>query len=66
MDASAGGFNATDLRRNDISGFGKLTRQDGGTLKLGGNSNWSGGSQISDGVLEADSADRLLCRSFFD
>ncbi|MGF6651035.1 autotransporter-associated beta strand protein [Paraburkholderia youngii] len=55
MDASQGGFNASDLWRNDISGAGKLTLQGSGTLKLGGNNTWSGGSQVSGGVLEADS-----------
>ncbi|MGF6382554.1 autotransporter-associated beta strand protein [Paraburkholderia atlantica] len=55
MDASKGGFNASDLWRNDISGAGKLTLQGSGTLKLGGNNTWSGGSQVSGGVLEADS-----------
>ncbi|MGF6413188.1 phosphatase PAP2 family protein [Paraburkholderia sp. MM5482-R1] len=55
MDASQGGFNASDLWRNDIAGAGKLTLQGSGTLKLGGNNTWSGGSQVSGGVLEADS-----------
>ncbi len=56
MDASKGGFNAVDTWRNDISGTGKLTLQGSGTLKLAGNNTFSGGSQVSGGVLEADSA----------
>lgn len=55
MDASQGGFSASDLWRNDISGTGKLTLQGSGTLKLAGNNTWSGGVQVSGGVLEADS-----------
>ncbi|WP_322093497.1 acid phosphatase [Paraburkholderia bannensis] len=56
MDATKGGFNAADTWRNDISGTGKLTLQGSGTLKLAGNNTFSGGSQVSGGVLEADSA----------
>ena len=56
MDASQGGFNAADLWRNDISGTGKLTLQGSGTLALGGNNTWSGGAQVSGGVLQAQSA----------
>lgn len=55
MDASQGGFNASDLWRNDISGSGKLTLQGSGTLALAGNNTWSGGAQVSGGVLEAAS-----------
>ncbi|CAB3786441.1 hypothetical protein LMG28138_02223 [Pararobbsia alpina] len=55
MDASQGSFSASDLWRNDISGTGKLTLQGSGTLKLAGNNTWSGGAQVSGGVLEADS-----------
>ncbi|WP_322047635.1 acid phosphatase [Paraburkholderia sp. J67] len=56
MDATKGGFNAADTWRNDISGAGKLSLQGSGTLKLAGNNSFSGGSQVSGGVLEADSA----------
>ncbi|WP_042297964.1 acid phosphatase [Paraburkholderia bannensis] len=56
MDATKGGFNAADTWRNDISGTGKLSLQGSGTLKLAGNNTFSGGSQVSGGVLEADSA----------
>jgi autotransporter-associated beta strand protein len=55
MDASQGGFNAADLWRNDISGTGKLTLQGSGTLALAGNNSWSGGAQVSGGVLQAQS-----------
>jgi autotransporter-associated beta strand protein len=55
MDASRGGFNAADLWRNDISGTGKLTLQGSGTLALAGSNSWSGGAQVSGGVLQAQS-----------
>lgn len=55
MDASQGGFNASDTWRNPISGAGKLTVQGGGTLRLAGANTFSGGSQVSGGTLEADS-----------
>ena len=56
MDAAKGGFNAVDRWRNDISGAGKLNKQGTGTLKLGGNNSWSGGTQVEAGRLEALSA----------
>ncbi|MDR3593693.1 phosphatase PAP2 family protein [Clostridium sp.] len=56
MDASKGGFNASDSWRNDISGSGSLTKQGTGTLKLGGDNTYSGGTQIQQGTIEADSA----------
>ncbi|WP_228896467.1 phosphatase PAP2 family protein [Pseudoduganella aquatica] len=56
MDAAKGGFNANDRWRNDISGSGKLTKQGSGTLKLGGNNTWSGGTQLEAGRLEGYSA----------
>jgi autotransporter-associated beta strand protein len=60
MDASLGGFNASDTWRNDISGTGKLFKQGTGTLKLAGHNSYSGGTQIDvGGVLEADSRDAL-------
>ncbi|WP_433695818.1 phosphatase PAP2 family protein [Paraburkholderia phenoliruptrix] len=55
MDASQGGFNASDTWRNSISGAGKLTVQGSGTLRLAGANTFSGGSQVSGGTLEADS-----------
>jgi autotransporter-associated beta strand protein len=56
MDASQGGFNAADTWRNDIGGSGKLTLQGSGTLTLAGNNSYTGGSQVSGGVLAASSA----------
>jgi autotransporter-associated beta strand protein len=56
MDASKGGFNASDRWRNDISGSGALTKQGTGTLKLGGDNTYSGGTDIQGGTIEADSA----------
>ncbi len=56
MDASLGGFNAADTWRNDISGPGKLTLQGSGTLTLAGNDSYTGGTQVSGGVLAAASA----------
>lgn len=56
MDASQGGFNAADTWRNDIAGSGKLTLQGSGTLTLAGNNSYTGGSQVSGGVLVAASA----------
>jgi autotransporter-associated beta strand protein len=56
MDASKGGFNATDRWRNDIGGTGKLVKQGSGTLKLVGNNSWTGGTELTAGALEGDSA----------
>lgn len=56
MDASKGGFNATDSWRNDISGTGALIKEGTGTLKLEGNNTYSGGTQIKQGKLEAESS----------
>jgi autotransporter-associated beta strand protein len=53
MDASAGGFCASDRWRNDIGGSGKLVKQGSGALKLGGNNTWTGGTQLEAGTLEA-------------
>lgn len=56
MDASKGGFNAVDVWRNNISGTGKLTKEGSGTLKLRGANTYSGGTQVSAGTLEGDTA----------
>lgn len=56
MEASKGGFNASDRWRNDISGSGTLIKQGTGTLKLGGDNTYSGGTDIQGGTIEADSA----------
>jgi LPXTG-motif cell wall-anchored protein len=55
MDASKGGFNAMDSWRNDISGSGNLTKNGTGTLKLTGANTYSGGTEVVNGTLEADS-----------
>ena len=52
MDASLGGFNATDRWRNDIAGKGKLIKLGTGTLQLGGANTWTGGTQIDAGTME--------------
>jgi autotransporter-associated beta strand protein len=56
MDASLGGFNASDSWRNNISGGGKLTKKGSGTLRLGGTNSYAGGTQLMAGALQADSA----------
>jgi len=56
MDASKGGFNAVDRWRNDISGNGKLVKQGSGALKLAGANTWSGGTELTAGTLQGDSA----------
>lgn len=59
MDASKGGFNALDTWRNDISGDGKLTKQGTGELKLTGDNEYRGGTEIDAGDLEAASETAL-------
>jgi autotransporter-associated beta strand protein len=56
MDATAGGFNASDTWRNDISGAGKLTLSGSGTLTLAGNNTFSGGTVVNGGVLNGSVA----------
>ncbi|CAN7319641.1 phosphatase PAP2 family protein [Duganella sp. LjRoot269] len=56
MDAAKGGFNAADRWRNDIGGTGKLVKQGSGTLKLAGNNSWTGGTELTAGALQGDSA----------
>lgn len=56
MDASLGGFNALDTWRNDIGGAGKLNKQGSGTLRLGGQNSYTGGTQVAAGTLQALSA----------
>lgn len=59
MDASQGGFSAADSWRNDISGTGKLIKQGSGVLKLTGNNSWTGGTELTAGVLQADATSAL-------
>ena len=54
-----GGFQALDAWRNDIRGAGKLTKLGSGTLALAGANAFTGGTQVSGGVLRADSAKAL-------
>ena len=56
MDAGKGGFNAADRWRNDIGGTGKLIKQGTGTLRLAGANSWTGGTELSAGTLQGDSA----------
>ncbi|ELX13455.1 hypothetical protein Jab_1c20840 [Janthinobacterium sp. HH01] len=56
MDAGKGGFNAVDRWRNDIGGTGKLIKQGTGTLKLAGANSWTGGTELTAGTLQGDSA----------
>jgi len=59
MDAQKGGYNASDLWRNDISGQGQLIKLGSGTLRLSGNNSYGGGTQVQAGTLEGDSASAL-------
>lgn len=51
MDAQLGGFNAIDMWSNNISGTGGLTLQGTGTLILGGNNTYTGGTKVEGGTL---------------
>lgn len=53
MDASKGGFSASDTWRNDIGGSGKLSFAGTGTLTLAGNNTYGGGTQVTGGTLAA-------------
>lgn len=59
MDATLGGFSATDSWRNDIAGKGKLSKAGTGTLRLAGANTFSGGTMITAGTLAADSTTAL-------
>lgn len=59
MDASAGGFNASDRWGNDISGAGLLTKAGTGSLTLSGANSYSGGTLLKAGTLVAASSAAL-------
>ncbi|MBW1606133.1 phosphatase PAP2 family protein [Lactobacillus sp. Sy-1] len=59
MDASKGGFNASDTWSNDITGVGKLTKTGTGSLQLTGKNTYKGGVAVKDGSLVAASNDAL-------
>lgn len=54
MDASKGGFEASDTWKNAISGKGGLIKAGSGNLTLLGNNTYSGGTTVKAGSLTAD------------
>jgi autotransporter-associated beta strand protein len=68
LTASNGATGTTDVRVNtgatavinaDIDGTGKLNKLDGGTLILGGDNSYTGGTRLAGGVVVVDADNRL-------
>ncbi|MCH7232806.1 phosphatase PAP2 family protein [Glycomyces sp. L485] len=59
MDASKGGFNTSDMWRNDIGGKGKLMKVGSGSLALAGDNTFSGEVYVESGTLVAASSTAL-------
>lgn len=59
MDAAKGAFHAQDTWRNDIGGAGLFTKAGSGALRLAGANDYSGGTVLTGGTLQAASATAL-------
>jgi autotransporter-associated beta strand protein len=59
LDAAAGGFNAADAWRNDITGSGGLVKLGTGALTLSGDNRFGGGVRVVAGTLVAGSSTAL-------
>ncbi|MGC5165959.1 phosphatase PAP2 family protein [Luteimicrobium sp. DT211] len=59
MDASQGGFDASDTWRNAIAGKGSLTKKGSGALTLSGANAYRGGTTVDGGTLTAASTTAL-------
>ncbi|MDI6944431.1 phosphatase PAP2 family protein [Microbacterium barkeri] len=59
LDATADGYGAVDVWRNDIDGAGSLTLDGTGTLILAGENSFTGGVRVKGGELVATTATAL-------